>query len=152
MEKTLTMLDDLCMAMGIIAKGCLSIGLITEEEFEIVYPKPTRHTYVRYLPADDGDSVPVKKKAGSKNSTKHECGVTAYLSAPLIDFLDPEVTKYQRWKADNAFPSSEPYPFWYPKNNKSTGEVIKDKAYELCVKAAPLFKELVELIKKDGAC
>jgi hypothetical protein len=152
MEKTLTMLDDLCMAMGIIAKGCLSIGLITEEEFDMVYPKSTRHTYVRYLPADDGDSVPAKKKAGIKNSTKHECGVKAYLSAPLIDFIDPEVTKYQRWKADNAFPSSEPYPFWYPKNNKSTGEVIKDEAYELCVKAAPLFKELVELIKKDGAC
>ena len=152
MEKTVTMLDDLCVAMGIIAKGCLSIGLITEEEFDMVYPKPAKHTYVRYLPADDGDSVPAKKKSGCKKDTKHECGVKAYLSAPLIDFLDPEVTKYQRWKADHSFPSSVPNPLWYPRHNWFAGEVIKDEAYELCVKAAPLFKELVELIKKDGAC
>ena len=151
MEKTVTMLDDLCVAMGIIAKGCKSIGLITEEEFDMVYPKPTRHTFVRYLPADDGDSEPAKKKVGDKNNTKHESEVTAYLSAPLIDFLDPEVTKYQRWKADHSFPSSVPNPLWYPRHNWFAGEVIKDEAYELCVKAAPLFKELVELIKKDGA-
>lgn len=148
MEQSITMLEDLCLLMGIIADGCKEIGLISKEEFDIVHPKPTRHTYVRYLLLEDEEESPSKKVQGS--DVKRESCVTAYLSGPLIDFLDPEITKYQRWKASHSSPSSEQDPLLYPLHNGFKGEGIKEELYKLCVKAAPLFKELVTLIKKLG--
>ena len=66
-----------------------------------------------------------------------------------IDDEKLEVTKYQRWQSEHEIPLSELTLPWNLKHDEFTGEVIKDKAYELCVKAAPRFKELVELIKKN---
>lgn len=147
MEKTITMLDDLCQIMGVLAEGCKTLGLISEEEFEIVHPKPTKYTYVRYLPTTDEDDTPAKKCKDSDD--KRESGVTAYLSGPLIDLLDSEVTKYQRRQSEHEIPLSELTQPWNLKHDGFTGEVIKDEAFELCVKAEPLFKELVALIKRN---
>lgn len=86
------MLGDMCLAMGTIAEGCKTLGLINEEEYDLVKPKPTQYPYVRYLYLDENEETDNKFE---KTTVDWNDSATAYLTAPLVILLDREITKHQ---------------------------------------------------------
>lgn len=143
MGKSETMLGDMCLAMGTIAEGCRMLGLISEEEYNLVNPKPTRYPYVRYLYHDE-DEEPEKAPVSRRDSA------AAYLTAPLVTLLDREITKHQSQLEAWDRNSPQPVPWWSPTFDEKTGKVVEDEAYALCVEAAAMFRELVEVMRKNG--
>ena len=149
MDKSETMLGDMCLAMGAIADGCRTLNLITEMEYTLVRPKPVKYPYVNFLynEEDAEDS-----HTSDKVTIKRDDGVAAYLTSNLVTLLDTEITKHQSRLFDREKNNADTFAWWSLSYDKNTGEVQKDNVYVLCVKAAPMFKELVDIMKNYGLC
>ena len=148
MEKTTTILKDICLAMGMIAEGCKTLGLISEEEYGIVRPKRTEHFYIQCIYRyDNGKGETLDKSAG-----KNDENVTAYVSPKLLELLTQEVNRHQNQLAEWDHSSTQPVPWWSLSFDKNTGAVVEDEVYALCVKAAPMLKEAVEMMEENGPC
>ena len=148
MEKTATILKDICLAMGMIAEGCKTLRLISKEEYGLVRPKRTEHFYIQCIYRYDNGKEETLDKSADKNGEN----VTAYVSPKLLEFLTQEVNRHQSQLAEWDYSSTQPVPWWSLSFDKNTGAVVKDEVYELCVKAAPKFKEVVEMMEENGLC
>ena len=122
------MLRDMCLAMGTIAEGCKTLGLISEEEYDLVKPKPTQYPYVRYLYLDEDEETDNKSE---KTTVDWNDSATAYLTAPLVILLDREITKHQHQLEGWDRNSSQPVPWWSLSFDEKTGNVIEDEVYAL---------------------
>ena len=141
MDKTVTILDDICLAMGMIAEGCRTLGLISEGEYALIRPAKTESMSIIFIYRNDNPS-------GGATSTlpKRNENVTAYLSVALINLITPEIDKHRSRLAVWDYRSQEPVPWWSLSFDKVTGAVVEDEVFALCVRAAPVFKELAASI------
>ncbi|MDD6184242.1 MAG: hypothetical protein PUB29_01280 [Bacteroidales bacterium] len=140
MEKSTTILKDICLAMGMIAEGCKTLDLISEEEYGLVCPAQTEHLHIQCIyHYDNGNGETSDKPAGKKDEN-----VTAYVSPKLLELLTQEVNRHQSQLAEWDHHSTQPVPWWSLSFDKNTGAVVEDEVYALCVKAAPMFKEVVK--------
>ena len=140
MEKSMTILKDICLALGMIAEGCKTLGLISEEEYRLVRPAQTEHLHIQCIyHYDNGNGETSDKPADKKDEN-----VTAYVSPKLLELLTQEVNRHQSQLAEWDHSSTQSVPWWSLSFDKNTGAVVEDEVYALCVKAAPMFKEVVK--------
>ena len=140
MEKTTTILKDICLAMDMIAESCKTLGLISEEEYGLVHPKQTEHFYIQCIYRYDNGNGETLNKSADKNDEN----VTAHVSPKLLGLLSQEVNRHQSQLAEWDHSSTQSVPWWSLSFDKNTGAVVEDEVYALCVKAAPMFKEVVK--------
>lgn len=142
MDKKTTIFDDLCLALGMIVDNCKTLGLISEEDYSVVHTVKTKSLYIQHLYSEESPDNETQDKSADRREKK----VTAYLSSPLINLLNPEIAKHKNELATWDHNSTQLVPWWRLSYDKRTGKVVEDEVYALCVKAAPMLKELARLV------